>query len=737
MSAPGKCYMFRRDPILVEGWCHIDEDLRFPGEWAATLSGNRRLRTFTLATWNTPWADFQPEFSGKIAPCGGPGEEPIKRPWKVTDEEGAFGYEVHPNPHVACLGTPVEFESYVLDSQGAALIISDWEYIDPQGNIKNDFSSGTSLTFTPSEIGTYYVKGTTVGVPGTNLTATADLDVIMVEIKEQYGEEPPAFVCVGSTQTYTAEVTPQVSGTFAWSVNNPYYLDIVGPTNMPSVTVTGKVASASINAEQLYVEFTPSTDTNVVCSATHPLTAVELKFLTGSESNDMLCVGSTKTYTAEVAPSLPGSFLWSVNNPDRLDIVGPNNMASVTVTGKVASASVDAEELTVAYLIHNEVICPVSTNITIIKVELGMNGVADGEKITTGGFVPVNANNDNASGMTNGIPATRDFDASDYTDSDLVPITLSLEPITGLSGTLQLRKIEEGRDRIKVWETISKSAEVPLPKTWAVGTDTVPTVLYIEGLREGEALRDIDLILEYVDGESILCADTIKITVTPVLESLSAIIAEGQPDLAKDGSKWIHTNKGRGQGQQPVTVEFEASVMDVPNPAGQLVIIQHASLSNLLPGNIAVSGHSGTDKKLDYESPHTGNELVDASADIFPFYGDLDSSPIRVEANDTPSMWVGPTGLWPLDSGHISNIDLRMNFTLSAAWQYPDGTIYFLGTTAWSVRIQGQLQDLGDEVEFVGGPSNINTGSSVFVRNNENRRTAPPSADESVKYMDP
>ncbi|HEY1379959.1 MAG TPA: Calx-beta domain-containing protein, partial [Gemmataceae bacterium] len=76
--------------------------------------------------------------------------------------------------------------------------------------------------------------------------------------------------------------------------------------------------------------------------------------------------------------------------------------------------------------------------IFVVKVDLQMVGVDPAHKLDVGGFVPVNANNDNGSLVTNEIPADRDFDAffnqngARFADPDLVPIDIVITPNVGL-----------------------------------------------------------------------------------------------------------------------------------------------------------------------------------------------------------------------------------------------------------------------------------------------------------------
>lgn len=228
-----------------------------------------------------------------------------------------------------------------------------------------------------------------------------------------------------------------------------------------------------------------------------------------------------------------------------------------------------------------------------------------------------------------------------------------------------------------------------------------------------------------------------KATVTPVLKSLQVVDSGTAPDLATDGSMYIHCNGGLAPGGVPA-VEFEIEVFDVDNPPGELRMIHHARLSNLLAGGAGVIGHDSTDKKLDFVAPYTGGELVDAGP-VFPFYDDLDGSAVTYTSEDTPGLWVGPPSLWPLANGDVSQIDVKYNFRMCGVWQFSDtdGTVYFLGNADWSTRIQEQLQMTGGVLSFAAGANNDTVGSSGFVRANADLRTAPPNAPDSTEYMDP
>ena len=370
--------------------------------------------------------------------------------------------------------------------------------------------------------------------------------------------------------------------------------------------------------------------------------------------------------------------------------------------------------------------------VDVLKLDLDIGSVSEEDEETVGGFVPVNADNDNGSTVTHDIPATRDFDTDGYTDDDLVPISLSLQPTTGLSGTLRLRKVEGGRDRIKVWETTGKGTEVSLPKTWTVGTDTIPATLFIEGLKEGQALRDIDLVLEYLQGGTVLCDDKVKATVTPVLSNLVAVACTNVPDyyVGADTLEMLWSNGGWGT----PTVSMKSAVWNITNPAGQLRVVQHVNNQGLLASGAGAINSDGGKWKWDFAPPHGGATLVDGfgtGATWDPFYADDDASAILYKSDDTPRIWVGPDEILPA-SGKSTAIDIKQNFTMYAVWQFSDDTVYFLGNTTWNIRYQGVLTNTAGTIAFPGGADNKTTGSSGFTRDNADQNTGEPGATDAI-----
>jgi len=111
-----------------------------------------------------------------------------------------------------------------------------------------------------------------------------------------------------------------------------------------------------------------------------------------------------------------------------------------------------------------------------------------------------------------------DDDPVEVSDGGLVAIG-QLEPIKLVAamspgGALKLEAVSGGA-KIQVWTDSSKSTSVTLPKTWTIGTDTVPTLLYVEGLEASAASRDIELLLRYTNGP-VEFDDNITLTILKV-----------------------------------------------------------------------------------------------------------------------------------------------------------------------------------------------------------------------------
>ncbi len=173
-------------------------------------------------------------------------------------------------------------------------------------------------------------------------------------------------------------------------------------------------------------------------------------------------------------------------------------------------------ELRVFSEYHSEELCSARLPVAVLNVDLDIDANFDASitdaddsiEESAGGVVGLNNDDDNGNST-----ADKDDTGTVGGENDLEPIGLLLEPASLSSGTLKLEAVSGG-SKIKVWETTTKGTEVPLPKVWTLGTDTIPATLYVEGVQvSGTSPRDVGLKLVYENGTPV-CDDQITLTVT-------------------------------------------------------------------------------------------------------------------------------------------------------------------------------------------------------------------------------
>jgi hypothetical protein len=265
--------------------------------WVAnfpTGCGDTGTFSCVVTTNNITELNFQYGFRGHVDPCpvegvaGGGGDkggaaavpvEPEPLPPWLVDGKTTNSYFVLPSYTNVCLNGRVTFSAW--NDQGEP-VASTWTTA-PSGLTPTSQTSGVAaVTYSATAPGQYTIKGVSDQDPSLADSATAD--VIKVEIKAL--DEPAALLCVGGTRRFKAEVTPQVQGVFVWSVNHPDKLGFVGgKRTAETIAVTGLVASAAVNAEELKVEFTPTAAT-FTCTATTNLTILKCDLDVDSDNNN-------------------------------------------------------------------------------------------------------------------------------------------------------------------------------------------------------------------------------------------------------------------------------------------------------------------------------------------------------------------------------------------------------------------------------------------------------------------
>lgn len=228
---------------------------------------------------------------------------------------------------------------------------------------------------------------------------------------------------------------------------------------------------------------------------------------------------------ATVAPALPANaqlVLWKVEGTS-------TNPASGSFAGGTASVELDISSGNREFLVkagcddnkngsleNGEVTRNLTVKVSNLDLDVDSDydgAITDADddplELSAGGVVTANLDDDNGNSVLD-----RD-DSSVSGENDLAPIQLGFQSQTPpSSGTLKL-EATSGGSRIKLWQGSTKGTPVALPKTWNVGTDTIPTTLYLEGVSGSAAARDVKLKLTYENAGN-KSEDEIALTVVAI-----------------------------------------------------------------------------------------------------------------------------------------------------------------------------------------------------------------------------
>jgi hypothetical protein len=186
--------------------------------------------------------------------------------------------------------------------------------------------------------------------------------------------------------------------------------------------------------------------------------------------------------------------------------------STLYVEGVYASGAVRDVELWFGYArMINEQEHAIHSNrvkLTVVQVDLDMDGVDDSEETHKGGFIVHNDNDSDQDGTADknegAVTISGEIDLEKITLNDVYPLALT--------GTVTL-KAAAGGAKIKVWENSTRGTEVGLPATYSTSTPSeLPEYLYVEGYDKSGGVRDITLALEYSVGGKTF-DDRVKATV--------------------------------------------------------------------------------------------------------------------------------------------------------------------------------------------------------------------------------
>jgi hypothetical protein len=338
--------------------------------------------------------------------------------------------------------------------------------------------------------------------------------------------------------------------------------------------------------------------------------------------------------------------------------------------------------------------------------------------VGNGGYVPVNADDDNGSALTNGIPAKRDFDVQPMTvaDPELIQATVSYPPGTITAVSL----VFTGNGKAALWTDQKKTAPYTVPTPPVSSTS-----FYVEGTRPSSALWDVSLKVSYVNsapGSNPVTFTTPAITVTPVVNSFTVT-----PHAAPSVVFWTGVNGNglsglftSGQGDAKPGAAFDAQVTRT-NTGGTGYFIQtFVGVDNGAGGAAAgwvFTAASGLPNLNSLLSPGDTFPILDnAPRPPNPFYpldwstAGSDANTLKMYADDSPST------LRPVNSDKLQNIDVTYRITLYVVWQFADNSIYTLASDNWKVVFQADTNVAGSGVTHILDASGVS--SEAFVLTN-------------------
>ena len=495
-------------------------------------------------------------------------------------------------------------------------------------------------------------------------------------------------------------------------------------------------------------------------------------------------VGSTNYITnyLAVSPSMTNDLNFQITPDDSLTDVewkfGDAAMTN-TATGNSVAVKLKTPLITSATAVtisckrtSNGVVCKTADHPVVMLSPFGISVatkpgavsdsdfVASADTLTTGGFVPVNANNDNGSpdemvdGVDTLIPTKRDKDVTVPipNENDLLKLKLTA---SGHYATVRvsIETVSHGRAQIKLWKELNKTT-LFLDGTSTdhvdVAMEDLPKELWIEGITEGAALREITLHLDPLDQQgNVIPAAKAALTVTPVLTDMQTSTAGGGRLETAGTVVTLSSGASTVFGSAAAdTFTTSAESKNMP-PGGSLQLIQMVQIVNAPGATLTTSGNAQTTKKYDFAASNAGKTLIDTidqgtANPNFPFYKRNDSSSSGTTAayssDDTPKIRLGtigangPTPAFPLPGkGGSTAIDLTYWFSTYACWWYgttgANNVLYPLGQATWEIHFQGTITpqlDADNNItgyQFQAGTSNLTKGTTTsgwpqFMRTN-------------------
>jgi len=244
----------------------------------------------------------------------------------------------------------------------------------------------------------------------------------------------------------------------------------------------------------------------------------------GEEIDDEDEDPDTRTFVVAVAETgvvtvnaIPNPVVAEENLPDGWTLTGG------TGTGKL-SRTIDRTKPDIYELTCTCGTSEKKTKVIVVKVDLNVDSNNDGtindtddslEFNAPGKLVYLNHDDDNK----NDEEDKTENSSVVTNENDLQPMNLSFDPPTLSVGKIIL-SATSGASRIQVWKSAAKGVaadKVALPKTWTLGTDTVPSTLYVEGIGTGDVTLKLAYEVNTSEANTFeVCKDEVKMGVVKI-----------------------------------------------------------------------------------------------------------------------------------------------------------------------------------------------------------------------------
>ncbi len=297
-------------------------------------------------------------------------------------------------------------------------------------------------------------------------------------------------------------------------------------------------------------------------------------------------------------------------------------------------------------------------------------------------YLPVNADNDNGSAVTDGIPAKRDFSVSGLAnpDPEIQPAVIfnTLPP----GGTYVLNWVP-GDSQVAFWQDQNKNTA--WPSSWSYGGQT--TTIWLEGTHESASLNDFFMNVTYTWGVGQTSSVDATLTVTPVINSFT--VKDAPRQNVRFGT--ITSDITTGMTAQTLLSRpgalFDAN-LTVDNLSGNPVFIQNVMAMQNGANGTTVGGASvgasylnGT-SKANMTLPNGALPLVDAvpaTPRTAEYAANInnDGHIATASSNDSPGLAPPPT------AASVTAADYKLTLKLYLVWKYPSGVYYSLANYDW------------------------------------------------------